>query len=201
MTQFASQSCSRDLSHNDSVSQVYTPSPSYSPADQMQSTPLPSPHSSPTRSYNLEDSNATTRSSNTSDNTTASITNSTLSEQPSTSIQAMVRHELNKMQKKTIIRKEIKRQMARNKSNRDRETAVRGTKRKAEKEEEVKRTRELDDLLARAYVYITNEDEMRALEVDRLHIIINQQRSTLLALGANVGELAQDQHIVDSDLS
>jgi len=105
------------------------------------------------------------------------------------------------MQRKTIIRQEIKKQMAKNKKNIDKKRTVRETKRKAEKEEEVKRKRELDDLLARAYVYIANEDEMRALEVDRLHIIINQQRSTLLALGDNVGELAQDQHIVDSGSS
>jgi hypothetical protein len=36
------------------------------------------------------------------------MTNSTISKQPSTSIQAMVRHELNKMHRKTIIRREIK---------------------------------------------------------------------------------------------
>jgi len=64
----------------------------------MKSTPLSSPHSSPTRSYDYDDTiladyntTATTRSSDYSDNTTASMTNSTISEQPSTSIQAIVK--------------------------------------------------------------------------------------------------------------
>jgi len=129
------------------------------------------------------------------------MTNSTISKQPSTSIQAMVRHELNKMHRKTIIRREIKKQIAKNKKKINQNRTVRETKRKAEKEEEVKGKRELDELLARAYVYIANEDEMRASEVTRLQIIINQQRSTLLTLVDNLRELAQDQQIVDSSSS
>ena len=58
------------------------------------------------------------------------------------------------------------------------------TKKKSEKEVEEKRKRELDELLVRAYVYIANEDEMRALEVNRLQTIINQQRSNLLTLAS-----------------
>ena len=113
----------------------------------------------------------------------------------------MVRHELNKMHRKTIIRREIKKTNSEKQKKINQNRTVRETKRKAEKEEEVKGKRELDELLARAYVYIANEDEMRALEVTRLQIIINQQRSTLLTLVDNLRELAQDQQIVDSSSS
>jgi len=89
-------------SANQSFDRISSPTASVSPANQMQSTPLSSPHSSPTRSYAYEDNiladyNTTTTTayvSDTTDNTTANISNSTISEQPITSIQGMVRHKL-----------------------------------------------------------------------------------------------------------
>ncbi len=68
--------------------------------------------------------------SDTTDNTTASITNSTISELPITSIQTMVRHELQQKQRKTIIRKEIRKQLLKkNKKDNKKRTAEKTKKR------------------------------------------------------------------------
>jgi hypothetical protein len=68
-------------------------------------------------------------------------------------------------------------------------------RKRKEKKAEEKKKKELNELLARAYMYIEKEDKRRALEVNRLQNIIDQQQSNISTLRDSPKDLEPEQQM------